>query len=80
MAAEDGLTVPEAELARRLRDTQRRVRDLPVTGEERERLARRLLAICDVAKRDIPHAITRLDALIAFLDGEFDTPSSGEFT
>ncbi|GLX97585.1 hypothetical protein GT755_23805 [Herbidospora sp. NEAU-GS84] len=84
MAAEDRLTGPDDDpeefLARRLRDAQRRVRDLPLTGEERERVARRLLAICDAAKRDIPHATTRLEGFIAFLDGEFDTPSGGEFT
>ncbi|GAA0418123.1 hypothetical protein Acor_19910 [Acrocarpospora corrugata] len=83
MAADDRLTRsggPEDELARRLRDTQRRVRTLAVPLNERARLAKRLLAICDVAKRDISHATARLDGFIAYLDGKFDTPSEDQIT
>ncbi|GAA0992592.1 hypothetical protein GCM10009555_081900 [Acrocarpospora macrocephala] len=83
MAADDRLTHPggpEDELARRLRETQRRVRTLAVPCEERARLAKRLLAICNTAKRDIPHATARLDGFIAYLDGEFDTPSEDQIT
>lgn len=36
---------------------------------------RRLLAISDVAKRDIARAAGRLDAFMAGLDDAFDTPS-----
>jgi hypothetical protein len=72
MAADDRLIEV---LARRLRDAHRRVRALPAPEEERIRLAKRLLAICDAAKRDIHHATLRLEAFIADLDGESDTPS-----
>ena len=83
MAADDRLTRPggpEEDLARRLRDTQRRVRTLHAPPEERARLAKRLLAICNVAKHDISHATARLDGFIAYLDGEFDTPSEDQIT
>ncbi len=83
MAAEDRLTAPdEPEATWRGGCATRSAASgaFPSPPEERERLARRLLAICDLAKRDIPHATTRLDGFIAFLDGEFDTPSSDEFT
>lgn len=62
-------------LARRLRDTFRRVGALAVPEDERSRLTRRLLAICDIAKRDISHAAARLDAFVAYLDGTSDTPT-----
>ncbi|MEV5412650.1 hypothetical protein AB0K60_27935 [Thermopolyspora sp. NPDC052614] len=62
-------------LARRLRDAHRRVRVLPVAAEERIRLVKRLLVICDVAKRDIYHANERLVAFLSELDGYSDTPS-----
>ncbi|MCT9931418.1 hypothetical protein N5079_14450 [Planotetraspora sp. A-T 1434] len=78
MAADDRLNdlqSPDDLLARRLRDAHRRVRALALPQEDRARLTRRLLAICDVAKRDIAHAAARLDAFIAYLDGTFDTPS-----
>ncbi|GLW24476.1 MULTISPECIES: hypothetical protein [Microbispora] len=78
MAADDRLNEPQTEdalLARRLRDAHRRVRALALPQEEQARLARRLLAICDVAKRDIAHAAARLDVFIAYLDGASDTPS-----
>ncbi|GLW06097.1 hypothetical protein Misp01_12270 [Microtetraspora sp. NBRC 13810] len=85
MAADNRLTdsaSPE-ELARRLRDAHRRVRALAVSPAERARFARRLLAICEVSKRDIPHAATRLSAFLNDLDAlpgdpdgpEYDTPS-----
>jgi len=82
MAADDRLIANLSEiqseddqLARRLRDAHRRVRALALPQEERARLTRRLLAICDVAKRDVSHAAARLDAFIAYLDTTFDTPS-----
>ncbi|MFC0862491.1 hypothetical protein ACFHYQ_09300 [Sphaerimonospora cavernae] len=78
MAADDRLSeaqTPEDRLARRLRDAHRRVRALALPQEEKARLTRRLLSICDVAKRDIAHAADRLDVFIAYLDGRSDTPS-----
>ncbi|GII55718.1 hypothetical protein Pth03_41070 [Planotetraspora thailandica] len=78
MAADDRLNdlqTPDDLLARRLRDAHRRVGALALPQGERARLTRRLLAICDVAKRDITHAAARLDAFFACLDGTFDTPS-----
>ncbi|WP_344967688.1 hypothetical protein [Streptosporangium fragile] len=78
MAADDRLTRSEDELARRLRDAHRRVRALPVPSEERKRLARRLLAICDVAKRDLDHAAARLNLFLLNLDVLVsDTSSAG---
>jgi hypothetical protein len=62
-------------LARRLRDAHRRVRLLAVPREERVRLTKRLLVICDVAKRDIYHANARLEAFLTELDAYSDTPS-----
>ncbi len=44
-------------------------------AEERIRLVKRLLVICDVAKRDIYHANERLVAFLSELDGYSDTPS-----
>ncbi|MBX6383061.1 MAG: hypothetical protein IRZ07_08805 [Microbispora sp.] len=83
MAADHRLSEPQTPdelLARRLRDAHRRVRALALPQEEQARLARRLLAICDVAKRDIAHAAARLDAFIAYLDGTSDTPSKRNMT
>jgi hypothetical protein len=78
MAADDRLNEPASPpevLARRLRDAQRRVRGLVAPDEERLRLAKRLLAICDAAKRDIHHATARLETFLADLDRRSDTPS-----
>ncbi|HLU71498.1 MAG TPA: hypothetical protein VKZ82_04925 [Nonomuraea sp.] len=61
-------------LARRLREAHRRVRMLP--APERERLGRRYLAICDLAKRDPGRAAARLESLMALLD----TPRDAENT
>lgn len=78
MAADDRLTRSEDELARRLRDAHRRVRVLSLPAAQRERLARRLLSICDLAKRDLPHAAGRLDLFLLDLDALVsDTPSAG---
>ncbi|WP_433243991.1 hypothetical protein ACQPYK_40855 [Streptosporangium sp. CA-135522] len=78
MAADDRLTRSENELAWRLRDAHRRVRSLRVSVAQRERLARRLLSICDVAKRDLSHAAGRLDLFLLDLDALVsDTPSAG---
>jgi hypothetical protein len=76
MAADDHLSEQpeqERELARRLREAHRRVRSCAVPEEVRTRLIRRLLAISDAAKRDIPSASVRLDAFLKALD---DTPTS----
>jgi hypothetical protein len=54
-----------ASLSERLRDAHRRVAQLPVSDDEKARAARRLLAISDAAKHDIPRASSRLDALLA---------------
>ncbi|MFD9942548.1 hypothetical protein, partial [Nonomuraea sp. NPDC059022] len=53
----------------------RRVRMLP--ADEKERVARRYLAICDLAKRDPERAASRLEAFIEGLD---DTPRGQENT
>ncbi|MCF6472423.1 hypothetical protein FAF44_29115 [Nonomuraea sp. MG754425] len=80
MAADDRLE--DDELARRLRDAHRRVRMLPAA--DRERHARRHLAICDLAKRDPERAAARLEAFLAALDevshGSADTPRAEENT
>ncbi|GAA5042051.1 DNA-binding response OmpR family regulator [Thermocatellispora tengchongensis] len=67
MAADDRLTEPASpdEVARRLRDAHRRVRALGLPIDAKKRLVRRLLAICDVSKRDLQYAEPRL---AAFLD------------
>ncbi|WP_433365835.1 hypothetical protein [Streptosporangium sp. CA-115845] len=78
MAADDRLTSSESELAWRLREAHRRVRSLHVSVEERKRLTRRLLAICDMAKRDLDHATGRLDLFLLSIDVLVsDTPSTG---
>ncbi|GAA3123896.1 hypothetical protein GCM10010466_13440 [Planomonospora alba] len=78
MAADDDLTRSEQELARRLREAHRRVRALPASPEVRQRLARRLLAICDAAKHDVRHAASRLELFLISLDDLVsDTGSAG---
>ncbi|MFI6323889.1 hypothetical protein ACIBG8_40630 [Nonomuraea sp. NPDC050556] len=74
MAADDRL---EDLLALRLREAHRRVRELPLSAEEKGRLARRYLAICDLAKRDPERAASRLETFIEGLD---DTPRARENT
>ncbi|GAA3108255.1 hypothetical protein AB0K12_18545 [Nonomuraea sp. NPDC049419] len=74
MAADDRLE--DDELARRLREAHRRVRMLP--ADRRERLGRRYLAICDLAKHDRERAALRLGAFLRALDEAFDTPRSEE--
>jgi hypothetical protein len=76
MAADDRLE--DDELARRLREAHRRVRMLP--ADEKERLARRYLSICDLAKRDPERASARLEAFLASLDVAPDTPRKEENT
>ncbi|MFD0888426.1 hypothetical protein ACFQ08_28160 [Streptosporangium algeriense] len=78
MAAHDRLTRSEDDLARRLRDAHRRVRVLTLSPELRERLTRRLLSICDLAKHDLHRAAGRLDLFLLDLDALVsDTPSAG---
>ncbi|MFC4588377.1 SCO5555 family protein [Sphaerisporangium corydalis] len=77
MAADDRLTErtgPEDELARRLRDAYRRVAAARLSPEERERVARRFVVICELSKRDVEHAGARLDAFLADLEEHSDTP------
>ena len=62
---EDGLA---AELAVRLRDAHRRVRDLDADPEVKGRVARRLIALTDASKHDVGRASARLDRLLADLD------------
>ncbi|GIH92436.1 hypothetical protein ACFFMN_04225 [Planobispora siamensis] len=68
MAADDRLTRSEEDLARRLREAHRRVRMLPVAPEVKQRLYRRLLSICDLSKRDLEHAATRLESFLMDAD------------
>jgi hypothetical protein len=78
MAADDHLTRSENELAWRLREAHRRVRGLSIPLTQRQRLSRRLLTICDVAKHDLGHASGRLDLFLLDLDVLVsDTPSAG---
>lgn len=56
------------ELARRLRDAQRRVGSLEASDDQKARVARRLIALTDASKRDVTRASARLDALLADLD------------
>ncbi|TDD09080.1 hypothetical protein E1292_10370 [Nonomuraea deserti] len=74
MAADDRLE--DDELARRLREAHRRVRMLPAA--DKERIARRYLSICDLAKHDPKRAALRLDVFLAALDEPPDTPRSAE--
>ncbi|MEW9551480.1 hypothetical protein [Nonomuraea sp. NPDC050783] len=77
MAADDRLEHEHDELARRLREAHRRVRALSADpAVDRERLARRYLAICDLAKHDPRRAAARLDAFLSALD----TPRDDENT
>lgn len=57
------------ELAIRLRDAHRRVASLDLPESEKSRVARRLIALSDVAKTDLTRASARLDRLLADLDG-----------
>ena len=59
---------PAADLAVRLKDAHRRVRDLDADDEVKARVARRLVAVSDASKHDIPRAAARLDAVLADLD------------
>jgi hypothetical protein len=78
MAADDGLTRSERELARLLREAHSRVRVLPVPPETRRRLAKHLLAICGAAKHDLARAATRLESFLIDLDDLVsDTRSAG---
>ena len=57
------------ELATRLRDAHRQLAALDLPEREKARVARRLIALSDVAKTDIPRAAARLDRVLADLDG-----------
>ena len=56
------------ELAERLRKAHRRVASMDVPDDQKARVARRLIALTDTAKRDAGRASARLDALLADLD------------
>ena len=56
------------ELAARLREAHRRVRDLDAPEEQKARVASRLIALTDASKRDVVRASVRLDHLLADLD------------
>ena len=57
------------ELATRLRDAHRRLASADLSEREKARVARRLIALSDVAKTDIPRAAARLERVLADLDG-----------
>ena len=57
-----------ADLAVRLKDAHRRVRELDADDEIKGRVARRLIALTDASKHDLARAAARLDALLADLD------------
>ena len=57
------------ELATRLRDAHRRLASLDLPESEKARVARRLIALSDVAKTDLSRASARLDRLMTDLDG-----------
>lgn len=57
-----------ADLSIRLRDAHRRVAALELSGDEKARVIRRLLAISDATKHDLGHASQRLDTFLADLD------------
>ena len=57
-----------AVLSGRLRDAHRRIGALDLPDDEKARVARRLLAISDAAKHDLPRASLRLDRFMADLD------------
>ena len=57
-----------AELAVRLREAHRRVASLEASDDQKACVARRLIALTDASKRDLPRASKRLDLLLADLD------------
>jgi len=62
------VTDEAADLAVRLKEAHRRVRDLDADDAVKARVARRLIALSDASKHDIPRASARLDAFLADLD------------
>jgi len=57
-----------ADLAVRLKEAHRRVRDLDADQEVKARVARRLIALTDASKHDVGRAAARLDTFLADLD------------
>ena len=55
-------------LAERLLQAHRRVRAAELSTDDKGRVTRRLIALTDASKHDVPRASARLDALIADLD------------
>ena len=55
-------------LADRLRDAHRRIAALEWPDDEKARVIRRLLAISDATKHNLPRDAARLDVLLADLD------------
>ena len=58
----------QAQLATRLRDAHRRVASLTASDDQKNRVARRLIALTDASKHDLVRASARLDLLLADLD------------
>lgn len=55
-------------VAGKLREAHRRIQALPAGQESSRRAARRLIAVTNAAKHDLPTAARRLDALLADLE------------
>lgn len=62
-------------LAARLKDAHRRVRDLPLAPEDKQRVTQRLIALTDASKHDVDRAALRLDRLLADLEQGRISPS-----
>ncbi len=57
-----------ADLAARLLEAHRRLREADLSKDDRGRAARRLIALSDASKHDVARAATRLEAFLADLD------------
>ncbi|MFJ6213152.1 hypothetical protein ACIQGZ_07465 [Streptomyces sp. NPDC092296] len=66
-----------AVVAERLKQAHARVRALNVSEETRVALVRRLLAVTESAKRDLPAAARRLGRIVAELDAGRLPPPPG---
>ena len=62
-----------ASLAERLRDAHAAVRRLDAPPERKAAVTKRLIAITDASKHDLPRASERLDALLEELENACDT-------
>ncbi len=66
--AAQGDVAAAEQLAERLKQAHRRVRELPLPPEDKQRVTQRLLALTDASKHDVGRAALRLDRLLADLD------------